>query len=276
VDLSCIISSGDLELYILGMLPEEDAYKIEQLALLFPEVRQELDRISETLENFGRTTNTVPSAQVKKNLMVNLKKIKNEAPHAMTPPPKPRSNQTTTTNIFPVKKTSWLQAASVIGLIIAIGAIAYLSFQNNEHKKDLASIELKLNAVNRNLVEQQRQSSAIAEMLNMFESDQYKKVRLTNVPGKPKAAAQVFWDTKTSDIYIADISLPQTPAHKEYQFWVIVGGKPIDAGMLKTSKQRIQKMKAFHKAEAFAITLERKGGSSTPTMKEMYLMARIS
>jgi len=38
---------------------------------------------------------------------------------------------------------------------------------------------------------------------------------------------------------------------------------------------KIQKMKSFGKAEAFAITLEKEGGSPTPTMTEMYVMAKI-
>ena len=49
MDLSCIISSGDLELYVLGSLSPEEAYQVEQLMSIFPEVREEVDRISETV-----------------------------------------------------------------------------------------------------------------------------------------------------------------------------------------------------------------------------------
>jgi anti-sigma-K factor RskA len=276
VDLSCIILSGDLELYVLGMLPEDEVHKIEQLVLLFPEVRQELDRISETLEGFAHTSEFSPSAQVKDNLMDNLRSLKAREQKSTTTVTISPVKETNAAIIVPLKKIAWLQAASIIGLIAAIGVIAFLAFQNNQNKKELASLEQKLNVVNRNLVDQQRQSIATAEMLRMFESDQYKKVKLTNVPGKPLAEAQVFWDTKTSEVYIADISLPHIPAHKQYQLWAIVDGKPVDAGMLNSAKQRVQKMKTFQKADAFAITLERKGGSSTPTMEEMYVIGKIS
>jgi anti-sigma-K factor RskA len=37
-----------------------------------------------------------------------------------------------------------------------------------------------------------------------------------------------------------------------------------------------QKMNNFDAAEAFAITLENKGGSATPTLSEMYVMAKVS
>ena len=49
MDLSCIISSGDLELYVLGLLPEDEAYKISELEKLFPEIEAEINRISESL-----------------------------------------------------------------------------------------------------------------------------------------------------------------------------------------------------------------------------------
>jgi anti-sigma-K factor RskA len=47
--------------------------------------------------------------------------------------------------------------------------------------------------------------------------------------------------------------------------------------MISTQKgvYKIQKMKSFGKAQAFAITLEEEGGSPTPTMEEMYVIAEI-
>ncbi|HEV8079376.1 MAG TPA: anti-sigma factor, partial [Chitinophagaceae bacterium] len=72
-------------------------------------------------------------------------------------------------------------------------------------------------------------------------------------------------------------NLPQTPDGKQYQLWAIVDGKPVDAGMISTEKgiYHIQKMKSFGKAEAFAITMEKKGGSPTPTMDQMIVQAKI-
>jgi anti-sigma-K factor RskA len=67
----------------------------------------------------------------------------------------------------------------------------------------------------------------------------------------------------------------------QYQLWAIVDGKPFDAGLLietKTAdnKYNIQKMKSFGKAEAFAITLEKKGGSATPSMDKMYVISKTT
>ena len=72
MDLSCIIQSGDLELYVLGMLPPEEASKVETLAQLFPEIQQELDAIASTFEAGAMQMAVTPSSSVKDKLMASL------------------------------------------------------------------------------------------------------------------------------------------------------------------------------------------------------------
>ena len=73
-----------------------------------------------------------------------------------------------------------------------------------------------------------------------------------------------------------DVSLPAAPAGRQYQLWAIVNGQPLDAGMLRDTKMQVQQMKAFAQADAFAITLEKSGGSPTPTMSALYVMGKTS
>jgi anti-sigma-K factor RskA len=283
VDLSCIISSGDLELYILGMLPGEEANKITQLAILFPEVQEELNRISESLEALGSVSAATPSAWVKDNIMGKLAEIKKEEQKVVPfgsntlrkieneEPPK----KTPVIELPQANKSSWLLAASFIGLIFSLGALFYFISQNNRNQTELASLKQQADTLRQNAALQQQQILAYSATMQMLHSDNYKKIELTNVPGKPSAMAQVMWDTKTKEVYVADVSLPQTPSDKQYQLWAIVDGKPVDAGILSDVKNMAQKMKVFEKADAFAITLEKKGGSPTPTMEEMYVMGKV-
>ena len=63
---------------------------------------------------------------------------------------------------------------------------------------------------------------------------------------------------------------------KQYQLWAIIDGKPIDAGMMDIEAPgAIHKMKSITGAQAFAVTLEKKGGSANPTMNAMYLMGNV-
>ncbi len=285
MDLSCIILSGDLELYVLGMLPEDEAYKIQQLASLFSEVQEEIDRISESLEGFAATSSVAPSPSVKDNLMSKLRELKAEEDDNRTPVVPLITEQhhveesASATPVIPIGKRnnrSALLAAAVIGLVLSIGGIIYLSSQNKYKNQELANLHQQVNRLSTDLSLQQQNVLAYSQTLQMMQSDDYRKINLTNVPGKPDALAQVFWNKKTNEVYIADVSLPTTPAAKQYQLWAIVNGKPVDAGLLQNKKQQAQRMKAFEKADAFAITLEQKGGSPTPTLEAMYVMGKVS
>ena len=284
MDLSCIILSGDLELYILGMLPKEEADKIEQLAKLFPEVQAELDRISESLEAFGNMATVTPSASVKDNLMGKLRAMKEEEQKVIPfGSVGKKENETGNSGLeSPVReipkranKPSWLLAASFIGLIVSVGGLIYFFSQHKQSQTELASLKQQVDTLRTNSTTQQQQILAYSQTMQMMHDATYKKIELTNVPGKPTAMAQVLWNTKTKEVFIADVSLPQAPSNKQYQLWAIVDGKPVDAGMLGDAKNLAQKMKVFERAEMFAITLEQKGGSPTPTMEEMYVAGKV-
>ena len=74
-------------------------------------------------------------------------------------------------------------------------------------------------------------------------------------------------------------SLPTPASDKQYQLWAIVDGKPVDAGMLDTNPATMMMhvMKPIGgQPIAFAVTLEKMGGSPGPTMSEMYLMGKVA
>jgi anti-sigma-K factor RskA len=97
---------------------------------------------------------------------------------------------------------------------------------------------------------------------------------LQAVPGKENNLAAVYWDKSTKDVYFLPTKLDQVPAGKQYQLWAIVNGKPVDAGVIGECNG-LCKMRNIPNAEAFAITLEQKGGSPTPTLSEMYVMGKV-
>ena len=64
---------------------------------------------------------------------------------------------------------------------------------------------------------------------------------------------------------------------KQYQLWAIVDGHPVDAGVFNVDIDlTFIKLKTISKAESFVITLEKKGGSTTPTLNEMYVFGKVT
>lgn len=276
MDISCIISSGDLELYVLGMLSEEDNIKVARLAELFPEIKKEIDDIEQSLLLISNEANATdaPSPEVKKNLFNTLRSLP-----AVTDKERTNSNgmsvaaEQKEAKIIPLQRpkrvlTSLLLAASVIGLIICAAVISHLSSANKHYHQVADNMASKVNQL-------QQSSVTLQQNLGLYQDTNFQKINLTHVPGKPEALVQLFWNKTTHRVYAADISLPQAPAGKAYQLWAIVDGKPVNAGMMKTKKEP-QQMFDFAKADAFAITLEKDGGSPAPTMTEMYVLGKTS
>lgn len=264
MDLSCIISSGDLELYVLGMLPADEAEKITRLAALFPEIDTEITRITAALKETSEMQDNIPSPALRNKVMQALADLKKEesteaeAPVvAMIPPAK--------------KRSSWMAAASVVALLAAVGFMYVYKTQMNQ-REEITKMQSSLDQLRDNLQQQQLRISQDSTMMAMYTNEDYQKIKLKALPGGVDADVQLFWNKTTRDVFIAQMRLPQTPSGKQYQLWAIVDGKPIDAGVL-SSGLTMQKMKAFPRAEAFAITLEKAGGSPTPTLETMIVMA---
>ena len=104
--------------------------------------------------------------------------------------------------------------------------------------------------------------------------------RVINLKGVPKfsdALATAYWNTSTHDLYLKINNLPAPPSEMQYQLWAIVDGKPVDAGVFDLADNNVilQKMKSFNSAQAFAVTLEKKGGSVAPNLDAMYVIGNV-
>ena len=95
----------------------------------------------------------------------------------------------------------------------------------------------------------------------------------------PASYATVYWDTTSKDVYLLVNNLPRPASDKQYQLWALLDGKPIDVGMIDNDsfigeKKLLLQMKNVSGAQAFAITLEKKGGNPTP-QGAMYVMGGL-
>lgn len=279
MDLSCIISSGDLELYVLGLLPEEERRQMEQLILLFPELKAEADRISETLEAVAMQSDHAPRAAVKDKLMAAIRdadtaSVNTNAGSKVTAPPVEDG-----ASIVPLRSRNnhYLAAASLVALVISLAAVVLLLVQSRNNKAAMLALQQKADSANVRAAALQQEAFAYQQLLQVAADENYAAVTLNNVPGKPATArAKVFWNQRNNEVFVVNESLPEPAPGKQYQLWAIVDGKPVSAGLLGPQKNRLQPMQAFAKADAFAITLEKQGGSAVPTLEEMYVMGKPS
>ena len=86
--------------------------------------------------------------------------------------------------------------------------------------------------------------------------------------------AIALYNPKMKSIQLKVMNLPTAPQGMQYQLWAIKDGKATDAGMI-TEINKMETMKSIPNSDSFAITMEKAGGSSEPTMASMLLMGKI-
>ena len=154
-------------------------------------------------------------------------------------------------------------------LLVGSSILNYVYYiKYNDTAKNLEQTQQQLIAANNT-------NQGMENTMGVIQSKYTESVKLSGLPASPNSVAKVFWMKNTGEVYLDPSNLPTAPNGKQYQFWAIVDGKPVDGGLINSrAKAQIQKMKTFGRVEAFAITLETAGGNPTPK-GEMYVMGKL-
>ena len=103
-------------------------------------------------------------------------------------------------------------------------------------------------------------------------------VVLAGLESAPSSTARTFISPRDGKALFYAYGLPAPPAGKQYQLWALDKGKPVDAGVLAAvtaAGDSLQQMKDIASAQAFAMTIEPRGGSVNPTLSTMTVMGQI-
>ena len=281
------IASGALELYATGLLTPPEKAEVERMAALYPEVKAELDAISDTLDTYAQLHAVEPPAHLKEKI---LRRIENNPvlqEHHVTGsvesnfkqiPFSPDPVDPGLNAIPPVQATtSWWAVAATVLLLVSAGLNFYF-YQNWQTTKSQYQVALATQDRYARQVQQVNQKYQVtAAELAVITHSLTQKVKLQGVPKSPASLAVVYWNTKTKDVFVKVAELPQPPVNRQYQLWALENGKPVDAGLLsdRSDSTTVQHMKAINQAQAFAITLEPKGGSVNPTLEQMLVIGKI-
>ncbi len=168
-------------------------------------------------------------------------------------------------------------AASVALFIISGCANLYLYNKYQSVTGQLADLQSKNNVLADNNAHLTKEVTNISDDLTAVASPSNVKIELAGLPLSPTSRALIFWDRERKATYINTKDLPPLTMGKQYQLWAIVDGKPVDLGVLPTDKQQTAriKVKDVSEPQAFAITIEPKGGSASPTMDQMIVLGKL-
>lgn len=253
------ISTGVLEAYVMGDLSLSDRQEVEKNLAQYPELREEVKQIEQTQEAFLQRAAITPRAKLKEQI---LSQVVNQ-------------NQKKVVSLVP---SYWRLAAAAS---IAIGLfVSYLAYDyRNKWLKTVVSLntlvdENKQIAQNYNIVNQKLDK--IEQDFSVIENTAFIKVVMKGTDNNPNALASVYWNPASQEAYLSIKTLREISNDNQFQLWAIVDGKPVDMGVFDENFVGLLKMKDVSGAQAFAVTIEPRGGKETPSLETMQVMGTIS
>ena len=266
------IQSGILELYVQGTASSQEMQEVECMSHIYPEIREELTRLEQSLEKYVDLYAVTPPQDLRAKILANASQTVLSG----------AQNTTESANQLPDQKAKevpvipiWIQTISVAASVAAV----LFGIQTWKGTKEINTLQQELVISN---TENLGLASSLKEKENLLDlslSPSTSKIDLNAVKETfPDAKVSVLWNVETESVYLTVHNLPTPSDGKQYQLWAIVGGAPVDLGMLslEDSGAKVQLMKTVKEPQAFAITLEDKGGVPSPTLEEMYVLGTVA
>ena len=288
-EVKAYIESGILELYVLGQLNAQEQTEVEAMASKYPEVKQEIEAIEIAMEQYALQNAIKPSAGLgdkifeKIGLPGNLEKAEPIVKEVIKPVVK--EAVVIPLNAAPyeskIKALRIALVACIALLVVSIIALYNAHNQLGSAKDQIAELNLN-NEKFTSTVNFMKQSNAdLQKIIDMANDPGWKTVKLAGTAMDPKAKMTVYWHAKGKHVMVdnSKMDLPINDQQHQYQLWAIVNGKPVDLGVFDVkadSTHILVNMKETGSAAAFAVTLEKRGGSVNPTMNQMVVVGNVS
>jgi anti-sigma-K factor RskA len=229
------ISSGIIESYVLGLASEEERREFENMCDQYSEIVAARKAFEIALENQAMQNAITPSAGVKTKLFEQINATAKVISIAEAP----------------VKKINWFKYAAAASIILLAGSLYFnvsLINKNQDLKNNYDNSVAKLAGLEK-------------DFQVLQENPNVKMASLKGQPISPESYTTVYWDTASQDVYLMINNLPKPASDKQYQLWAFLDGQPTDMGLIEISEKPLQlyRLKKAQAAQAFAITLEKKG-----------------
>ncbi len=274
------IASGLLEAYVLGALPDADAAGVASAMVQYPEVAAEVVAIEEALLNFDRETAIEPPAHLQDQIWnalsanaaagyVQEKTLQQDVPKVIPFAPQPQ-----------VQRWSMARAAVWAALIASALLNIFLWYGRKNARQDTFAMKQRLDTANEGQRALALALSKFQHEVNMMANPDMQPVVMKTTQKDHPMVAIIYYNKDGTDAYISLQKLPEAPKGMQYQLWAIADGKPVDLGVIRNEmvqQQGIEKVnKAVPSGQAFAISLEKEGGSPVPTMDRIYVMGKTT
>jgi len=255
------ISTGILEAYVLDELSSTERIQVEKDLTDYPQLRVELELIETTLEVLMQTASVTPRARLKENIL----SLAGEG-----------AKQGRIISIAVSPMWRWAAAASVVIALVA----SYLAF---DYRDKWISSTVALNDLidsNQQIAQDYNNVNQRLDKLqndfSIIENNAFSKIILKGTENNPEALASVYWNSASQEVFLSIQQLKELSAENQFQLWALVDGKPIDMGVFDANSAGLLKMNLINNPDAFAITIEPRGGKASPTLETMQVIGMVN
>lgn len=260
------IASGILELYVAGLLTEEENLEVHQNAVQYTEIENEILAIEAAILELTRAV--TPKYKSRKGF----------------DDVKVRIGERKDTKVVQMPKEDKSKMSTYIGWAAAVlfgAGLAWFYVQNNQLKSNIEMVNEQNEVLEKQIFEAR---GSLTETKDLLTSLRDKNVTVTPLGGQevsPDSYAKAYWNKEQNKVLIDAQGLPEPPDGMVYQVWSLKMDPltPTSVGLLENfeaDENKIFTLNNPNESEAFGITLEPAGGSEGPTMEQLYTLGAVS
>ncbi|RZK83062.1 MAG: anti-sigma factor [Pedobacter sp.] len=272
------IESGILELYVLGQLNATEQAEVRSMATQYPEIEQEIEAIEIAMEKYALQQAIQPAEGLEQKIFqqIGITSASESVREAVVIP----LNSQDSNNYQSKIRTLRIALVACVALLVVSIAALYSAHSDLGIARDqIATLSLDREQFSRAVSFMKSNNEDLNKLVNMSDDPDWKTVRLAGQKD-PNDNMLVYWHAKGKHVMVNNtkMALPTNDKDHQYQLWALVDGKPVDLGVFDVkpdSAHILVKMKEIGSAQAFAVTLEKRGGSPTPTMEQMMVMGGV-
>ena len=244
MDKEEFLSSGLLELYILGLASKEETAEVEYYLKKYPELRSNVNKGKKAIDNYA-------DQYLKKTNPSDVKDDSQELSSFLSRIPS-------------------LVNKNILLLTLTIGSLFGAIYLNQRTSLNKARTSNEI--LSKKLEECQNDSKQLEHheaIIAFFQHQGTRTLHLNGTTYSPVAEAIVYWNDHLKVAYCHAFSLPKISRHHQYQVWADVNGEMVDMGLLEKNNNTLHQVQFIGGAESFNITVEPLGGSKHPTVERL-------
>ncbi|MGB5821911.1 MAG: anti-sigma factor [Saonia sp.] len=260
MDVKHFIASGILELYVAGVLSEEENFEIYRYALEYPEIKLEIETIEASILKLSKAAynGTTDFAKIENRLTLEDGKVMR----------------------LPRENIGWKAYSGWAAALLFAAGTLWFYVKNDQLKSEIKTVNEENVVMEQQILEARNTTANSQELLNIVRSSAITVVPLGGQEVAPTAYAKAYWNKEEKKVFIDALGLPEPPDGMVYQVWSLKLDPlaPTSLGLLEdfsTDENKVFGLLNPHESEGFGITLEPAGGSKSPTLEQLYTLGAV-